>query len=108
MQPFCGKPSKLCTPIDFAQHIGLKVDQRPFDIYFRMNSHDNNKTIINQERFIHSKYENLQLEHLITPIRPVSYLCNESYDYGFDYGAKCSCKVFLQYLIYTNLLSLLN
>lgn len=95
MQPFCGKPSKTCTPNDFAQHIGLKVDQRPFDIYFRMNSIDYNTTVIKQERLNNTKIEYVNLEYVITPIRPVSYLCNESYDYGFDYGAKCSCKVYI-------------
>lgn len=100
LQSLCGVPSKSCTSDLFGDYIGLKVKERPFDLYFKLVSLLNNTNV----EFIHSitqttvdddKIESRATnDFLIKPVSPRYHRCNESYQYGdLDYGAKCSCKV---------------
>lgn len=96
---FCGVPSKSCMPDTFVKHIGQEVAERPFNMYFKLDTPTGLRQInvlyVNQSEIVQSE----NVSYLIKTVNPHYHRCNESFKYGdLEYGAKCSCKVSFKFL----------
>lgn len=98
---FCGVASKYCTPEQFGYHIGLKVSQRPFNIYFKVVNDTHTRAVTATQTYRDQTGEIITEQRNVfdmKPVAPQSHRCNESYQYGdLDYGSKCSCKVMIKF-----------
>ncbi|RMZ99210.1 niemann-pick c1, partial [Brachionus plicatilis] len=93
LQGFCGVPAHMCTPEQYAHHMGLEVEQNPFKMNFILNQTEQKTLSIHRTRIEQQQQKEDTVDALIQPVMPQYFMCNQSFQFGdLDYGSRCSCK----------------
>ena len=91
---FCASISKECTPQKFLGHMGLGVDNRPFNIHFNYSEYAELEASllikhVDNENVTHEVKKTFNLK----PVKPNYYTCFEGFSYFNKSWLGCSCKV---------------